>query len=317
MHGTSRPSMIVGLALATASGCVCEPGFIKPREIEFEPQAELRALAVGDLEPYYLVDAAGRVTILDRVHVRRHYELAVVDTVEVSSRPLVDVVVAGAGEDDTRVWVVDEAGTVHASLDAGRTWTSHPLDTELEPRGLVRDGYVILIYGDEFVRALNGDEWFEPPIPDGGWGSLRTATTLADPLVLSDGESLLLADGNPLQDSWQRIEVPTEVLTLAGGGYGNILIGGREGRVLGTSAESLGPDSTWDELQLGTDADVVALEGSSALTNAGELFDLDTLTLLDVGDANVGMAHESGDYVIFGADGPLITTYYEGCARAR
>src|SRR5690606_24546096 len=57
------PSIAAGLALVIISGCVCEPGFTEPQEIEFEPQAELRAIAVGDIPPYYLVDAAGHVTI--------------------------------------------------------------------------------------------------------------------------------------------------------------------------------------------------------------------------------------------------------------
>jgi photosystem II stability/assembly factor-like uncharacterized protein len=311
MHRTSRPSLIAVLAFVTVSGCVCEPRFIKPREIEFEPQAELRAIAASSSNlDYYLVDAAGRVTILERAG--RKFKLAVVDTVEVSSRPLVDVVVAGAVE-GTRVWVVDEVGTVHASVDAGRTWTSHPLDTELEPHGLVQDGAAIIVYGDDFVRALDGDEWFELPVPDGGWGSLRTATTLGDSLVLSDGESLLLDVGYS-EYSWQRIEAPTEVLTLAAS-RGHYLIGGRQGLVLETIS-ALAPDSTWDVLQLDTDADVVAIEGRAALTNAGELFDLDTLGMLDVGDANVGMAHSGADYLIFGANGPLLTTNYESCFYA-
>lgn len=307
-------SVVTGLPLAILSGCYCDPGFIEPRAIEFAPQAELRAIAVGDLPAYYLVDAAGRVTILDKIPVGRRYELSVLDTVQVSSRPLVDVAVPGAG--DKEVWVVDEAGTVHESLDAGRTWTSHPLDTELEPRGLVRHWHGYVIYGDDFVRARLGDEWFEPPVPESGWGPLRTATTLADTLVLSDGESLLLAEGDPVQFSWQRIEAPTEVLTFGGGINADLLVGGRKGRVLGTNAKGLGPNSMWTETQLGTDADIVAIENNSALTNAGELFDLDTLTMLDVGDANVGMASESGNFLIFGASGPLITTYYESCVRA-
>ena len=308
------PSIAAGLALAIISGCVCEPGFTEPQEIEFEPQAELRAIAVGDIPPYYLVDAAGHVTILDEVHVRRHYELKAVDTVQVSSSPLVDVAVRGAGGDDTRIWVVDAAGTVHASVDAGQTWTSHPLDTPLEPRGLalLRDGYVI--YGEDFLRVRVDGEWFDPPAPDGGWGSLRTAITLGHTLVLSDGESLLLAEGAPPEFAWQRFQAPTEVLTL--GVAADFLIGGREGRVLGTNADNLGPNSAWTELQLDTDADIVAIENNTVLTNAGELFDLDRLDMLDVGDANVGMASESGNFLIFGADGPLIMTHYESCNQA-
>ena len=49
--------------------------------------------------------------IIDSVPVRRDYELAAVDTIEVSSRPLVDIEIWG----DDRIFVVDEAGTVHRS----------------------------------------------------------------------------------------------------------------------------------------------------------------------------------------------------------
>jgi hypothetical protein len=243
VHRSSALAMVTGLALATVSGC-CEPGFTKPREIEF----------------------------------------------------------------------VDAAGTVHRSFDAGQSWTSHPLDTEFEPRGLVQHwNLYTVIYGDDVVRALRGDEWFELPVPDGGWGSLRAAIELGNMLVLSDGESLLLADGNPLQFSWQRIEAPTEVLTFDGGILSDLFIGGRQGRVMKTKAEGLGPNSMWDEIQLDTDADIVAIEYPYVLTDAGELFDLETLTVLDVGDASAGMDYASVNLVIFGASGPLITTEYQIC----
>jgi hypothetical protein len=119
-HAVHRPfalAVATGLALVAVSGCACDEGFTDPSQIEFQPQAELRAVAGADVDPYYLVDADGRVTILDRVRVRRHYELAVVDTIEVSSRALVDIAVASA--DGDAVYVVDEAGTVYESFDAG------------------------------------------------------------------------------------------------------------------------------------------------------------------------------------------------------
>lgn len=304
--------MLTGLGLAAVSGC-CEPGFTPPREIEFEPQAELRAIAAGDLPPYYLVDMAGRVTILDSVRVGREYELAVVDSVELGSAPLVDIEVSGGGGDDNRIWVVDAVGTVYSSFDSGQSWTSHSLDTELEPRGLVHLSPYVIVYGDDFVRALRNDAWFELPAPEGGWGSLRAAIELGDMLVLSDGESLLVAEGDPLESSWQRIDAPTEVLAFDGGILSDLRIGGREGRVMATKAASLGPNSIWDELQLDTQADIVAIEYPYVLTDAGELFELDTLTMLDVGDANAGMAHASVNLVMFGAMGPLVTTKYECC----
>jgi hypothetical protein len=316
------------LGIVLVSGC-CEDGLTKAHEIAIDPHGALRAIAVtnGDYRyVYYLVDEAGHVSILGEVRQRRGYELEVIDDVQVSSNPLVDVTVAHSNFQGRSLWVVDDVGGVFESTDDGQTWVSHPLDAGLEPRGISSShsggwyGDFVIVYGEGFVRvrSLEGGEWQEPATDQGGWGSLRANTAGPYDTLLSDGASLLVAyDPAGL---WQRIDAPTEVLALGSRpsgdewGFGYI-VGGRQGILMEATVGDTDAwtDVTWTRIYEGIDGNVVAIENRWVLTDAGEIVDLDSAEVFEVGDARVGLAGGGSDVVVFGANGPVLSTSWLDC----
>lgn len=316
-----RAASLVGIMLAATSGC-CEDGFLEVQQIAIDSHGALRGVAADYGGRYFIIDAGGYVTSLDTLEEKRGYEIHVIDEAQISSHPLVAITVANFGDDS--IWVVDEAGVVFESRDAGWTWGSHPLDAGLVPRGiLIREAFrgqsYVVVYGDGFVRVrqLAGDEWQEPEAPDGDWGLLRAHTAWPHELLLSDGADLLIAD-DPLEP-WQRVDAPTDVLAVgtSWSGYHPIryIIGGREGMLIETSADDQWDEVTWTRIHEGlTDADVVAIDDRWVLTDAGELIDLNTSSVLEVGDARAGLAGDFGEVVVFGANGPVLTTRWEVCS---
>ena len=307
----SRAGIVIALA-----GC-CEEGLTKPQELAIDPPGPLRAIARGSggyRYDYYLVDDAGYVSIFSPVKRKKHYELELVDQVSVSQAPLIDVTA-----EHESVWIVDEAGGVFESSDAGRTWVSRPLDPGLVPRGILLRwsgccSPFIVVYGDDFVRwSVQGSEWVEPAdVPEGGWGSMRFDASAGDWMLLSDGEDLLIV--NDPRWYWQRIDAPTDVLAL---GYheGATIIGGRDGilmqAIVGETDSWI--DATWTPIDEDIDANVVAIDRRWVLTDKGEIIDLESDEVLDVGAARAGFAAAGEELVVFGTDGPVLTTKWITC----
>lgn len=186
-------------------------------------------------------------------------------------------------------WVVGDAGTIARSDDHGTTWEAIELpDVDADLHAITGVEAQPLIVGDEIVLLqLPDGTWTEPPVPEGGWGSLRGVSSNAS-LTYAVGLDGRVWSSTQPSEAWkaEAVGVQVDLFEVQVNRYSQhdrpeaeVIVVGASGTVLIETVDG------WRQVDTGVSADLIDIaEWRIFLASDGSIYELDfddQLTLLE------------------------------------